>query len=264
MHSQLADLPLIIAAFLIVFLVPALAILGLLLLRRHIGFEALVVNNEVAGFKYATLGVAYAVLVTFLLVSVWEKFEQAQDAVEREATALIGLYRMAETLPEADFASVRTELSGYLDQVIESEIPAMQAGHTTNFAEGAQAIDSVGRSVLQMPSLDLIPEAVLDHLLTGYLELIDARRVRIAAADGALPPVLWWMVVIGGFIAVSFTFFFASPNVIAQSAMTGMLSAVIMSLVFSTVMINHPYVGDIIVSFSPYEDAQSILAAAPG
>ena len=264
MHAQLADLPLTIAALLIIVLIPALAILGLVYLRQRLGFEALVVNNEVAGFKYATMGVAYAVLTTFLLVSVWERFEQAEDAVQDEATALISLYRLAETLPPADFASVRRELIGYLEHVIAVEVPAMQGARDTGFSEGARITDAIGRSILQMPDLRAVPEPVLDHLLTSYLQIIDARRVRIAAADGALPSVLWWMVVVGGLICVGFTAFFASPNVVAQSIMTGLLSVIIMSLVFSTVMINHPYVGDIVVAFDPYAEARAIIGADPG
>ena len=259
MDTQLADLPVVLAALLIIVLIPVLAIVGLVVLRQRVGFEALVVNNEVAGFKYATLGVAYAVLATFLMVSVWQKFEEAQAAVDREATALFGLFHLAETLPPAEFDEIRGLLFDYLDQVIDAEIPRMQTGGT-DYGDGARALDALGRAVLQTAALSEVPTPILDNLITAYVDTIDARSARILAAQGALPEILWWFVVIGGLICVGFTFFFASQNIVAQAAMTGLLSVVIMSLVFTTVMMNRPFVGDITVELNGYEDTRSMIA----
>jgi hypothetical protein len=45
-----------------------------------VGFERLVSNNEVAGFKFAALGVGRAVLLGFAVVTVWEKSKATQEA----------------------------------------------------------------------------------------------------------------------------------------------------------------------------------------
>jgi hypothetical protein len=49
-----------------------LAMLGPALIRRYVALDCLTVNNEIAGFKFATVGVLYAVLLAFV-VMVWEK-----------------------------------------------------------------------------------------------------------------------------------------------------------------------------------------------
>jgi hypothetical protein len=41
------------------------AMCGPVLIRRRIGLERLTSNNEIAGFKFATVGVIYAVLLAF-------------------------------------------------------------------------------------------------------------------------------------------------------------------------------------------------------
>jgi hypothetical protein len=51
------------------------AMCGPVLMRRQIGLERLASNNEIAGFKFATVGVTYAVLLTFAVIVVWEKFQ---------------------------------------------------------------------------------------------------------------------------------------------------------------------------------------------
>lgn len=261
MHVQLADLPVLVAALLIVALIPGLVIASLVMLRRRVGFETLVVNNEVAGFKYATLGVAYAVLTTFLLVAVWDRFEQAEEAVDRESTALLSLHQLSETLPPTHFQPIRDHLAAYLERVLAAEVPSMQAGAGV-FDEGAEQLDPLGRTILHTAASPELPAPVLHQLIAVYLDVIEARRARIAAADGALPALLWWMVVIGGLITVGFTVFFASPNFIAQAAMSGLLSAVIMSLVFATIMVNHPFVGDIAVDLSPYQEVHATITGS--
>ena len=56
-------------------------------IRRWIGLERLSVNNEVAGFKFATIGVLYAVLLGFAVIVVWQRFNDAENAVAQEAGA---------------------------------------------------------------------------------------------------------------------------------------------------------------------------------
>ena len=54
-----------------------LAMLGPIVVRRRLGLEWLSTNNEVAGFKFATIGVLYAVLLGFAVIVVWEEFNGA-------------------------------------------------------------------------------------------------------------------------------------------------------------------------------------------
>jgi hypothetical protein len=57
--------------------IPVAAALAALLIRRGIGFERLVLSNEVAGYQYSTLGVMCAVLLALAIVAVWADFREA-------------------------------------------------------------------------------------------------------------------------------------------------------------------------------------------
>ncbi len=46
--------------------------------RRYVTLEKLTAHNEIAGFKFATVGVLYAVLLAFAIIVVWEKFSAAE------------------------------------------------------------------------------------------------------------------------------------------------------------------------------------------
>ncbi len=258
MQILVADLPAFVAALILIVLIPGLAIGVVLFVHRRVGFEALVVNNEVAGFKYATLGVAYAVLVTFLMVAVWEKFDEAQAAIDDEATALFGLHHFADVMPPDQRAGVHGAMADYINAVIDTELPLMQEGRT-RFGADSETLQRLLRSVLDTATSDAGSDAVLETMVEAYHTIADARSRRIDAAKGSLTPILWWLVVLGGLITVGFTFFFGSANVPARAAMTGLLSSVIMSLVFTTVMMNHPFVGDIAVDLGAYEALRGLI-----
>jgi len=82
-----AGLPLWVAAILLVVLPTIAAMCGPVLMRRRIGLERLTSNNEIAGFKFAAVGVIYAVLLAFAVFVVWGKFNDAETAVVQEAGA---------------------------------------------------------------------------------------------------------------------------------------------------------------------------------
>ncbi|HKQ99153.1 MAG TPA: hypothetical protein VJT09_00690, partial [Pyrinomonadaceae bacterium] len=77
-----------------------LAHLGLHLVRRKVPLTTLQAHHEVAGFIIGVLGAIYAVLLAFVVVVVWNQFEDAKAAVGREANKLNDLARMAEGFPD--------------------------------------------------------------------------------------------------------------------------------------------------------------------
>ena len=100
MISFLTRQPLWLSGLLLVGLATALAMLGPSLVRRYVTLEKLTTNHEVAGFKFAVVGVLYAVLVAFAIIVVWEKFNEAENNVAQEAGAAATVYRLSQGVGE--------------------------------------------------------------------------------------------------------------------------------------------------------------------
>jgi hypothetical protein len=90
----LSTLPLWVSCLLLVVLPTFLAMSGPVLIRRRVALERLTTNNEIAGFKFATVGVIYAVLLAFAVIVVWERFADGEAAVLQEAGAAATFYRL--------------------------------------------------------------------------------------------------------------------------------------------------------------------------
>lgn len=51
------------------------------------------------------------------------------------------------------------------------------------------------------------------------------------ASEGTVPGATWFVLFLGAVLTMSFTFFFGTQNVVTQSAMTGVLAALIFSAI---------------------------------
>ncbi|MEZ5787098.1 MAG: hypothetical protein R3D62_11675 [Xanthobacteraceae bacterium] len=72
-----------------------------LLARWRFGIDRLVVNHEVAGFKYAVVSVAYAVLLAFVVFGVWSELDRTNRSRRRRSgTILPSFSRSSYNFPE--------------------------------------------------------------------------------------------------------------------------------------------------------------------
>src|SRR5262245_29190937 len=111
-------------SILIVAVIPLLAVAGALLVRRWVTVEVLERHNDVAGFIYAVIGVLYAVLLGFTAIIVWERFDEAQTNVEKEANELGDLFRNAQAFADAKFREeLATNVRSYGSIVVENGWP---------------------------------------------------------------------------------------------------------------------------------------------
>ncbi len=107
------------------------SMLGPALVRRCVALDRLTINNEIAGFKFATVGVLYAVLLAFVIIVVWEKFSEAEANVVREAGAAENLYRLSQGLGDFSGPDLRKAVGTYLKAAMADDWPAMDKGACT-------------------------------------------------------------------------------------------------------------------------------------
>src|SRR4051812_21824674 len=77
-----------------------LAIAGVAFLQRSVNRDELRESQEVAAAIYAVIGTIYAVILAFVVVVVWEQFNDADRVVHEEASHLGNLRQMAQAFPE--------------------------------------------------------------------------------------------------------------------------------------------------------------------
>jgi len=228
----------------VVVVVPTLlAMAGPTIIRRWVRLDTLSINNEVAGFKFATVGVLYAVLLAFAVILVWEHFSNAEGNVTREAGAAATIYRLIDGLEGEPARTLRASLTTYLETAVREEWPAMENGRES--AAVTKALDGVYAAALGYRPTDPRGVALLNAILLQLDQVTEARRARLLKAHGIVPAIVWVVLCTGAVITIGFTFFFGTRNVRAQSLMTGGLALLVTSALLIVVAIDHPFSGSV-------------------
>jgi Na+/melibiose symporter-like transporter len=251
MSLYLSELPLWAEIVLLVVLPTIAAMCAPILLRRSIGYERLATNNEIAGFKFAVVGVVYSVMVAFAVIVVWERFNDAEIAVAQEAGASATLFRLAVG-PEPGVAAVRAALDDYLKAAIDRDWPAM--AQETRSREAKQALDGLYAAMLRLAADGSRQPPVLLEMFKQLDAVTQARRARLHLAAGAVPEIIWLVLTCGAALTVGFTFFFGTKNLPAQVMMTGILSLLVFMALLVIVSIDHPFTGPSSVGSEPLQN----------
>jgi hypothetical protein len=103
----------------------SLSILGLYLVRQMVPLERLKQNHEVAGFTFGVIGAFYGLLLAFVIVAAWERFDHADAMVQTEAMSLASLYRISKGFPQPLQHNLQQALRYYALHAINVEWPQM-------------------------------------------------------------------------------------------------------------------------------------------
>jgi hypothetical protein len=231
---------------LLLFLLTALAMTGPALIRRFFEVEQLRSNNEVAGFKYAVIGVLYAVLLAFVVVITWERFYDAEKALAAEAGTAATIFRLSGGLDETSAARLRANMAAYLQSVLADDWPAMAGGRSSPVT--TRVLSDLYEELVHYRPADLHDADMQKDLLSELDQMTRARRERLVMAEGTVPNVIWFVIFLGAALTIVFSFFFGIRNVLVQSLMTGVLAAIIFSAILVVVAIDRPYTGAVTVS----------------
>lgn len=245
--------PSVLLGTLFVLVAVAASVGGLWFVRNRTEPELLKSHNDVAGFIIAVVGVLYGVLLAFVVVVVWERFDEAGAIADREADLVLALYRDAAAF-QPESSDLRASIRSYARSVIEDEWPAMAMSQRDDERTDATVVALLAayRSVGPGPPQD---QVFLEGSVERIGEIAEARRARILASSSQLPGPMWVLVLVGSAIMIGFTYFFAVPSFPAHALMVAALSAMIALTIFLLVSLTFPFTGDVAVSATAMREA---------
>ena len=217
------------------------AVAGLALVQRLVPPERREGQNDVAGFIFAVLGIAYAVLLAFVVVAVWQDYKTAQTNVESEAHELAGVYFLASRLPEPQRTRLQDLARTYAGVVVKEEWPMMERGQTSPRVDSL--VSRLRSTLLGFDPHTKGEQVLYEQGLTRLHDVADARRSRLLEVREGIPRLLWVVLVGGGVITVSFTYLFGLRSNVAHSLMVAALTLVICGILFTIGEFDYPFSG---------------------
>lgn len=243
MIAWFESLPTAVAGFVFVgaFLVSTLA-MGYLV-AKFTSQKVRAEHNDTAGFILAVIGVVYAVLLAFVAIGVWERFQVAEMRSYEEAGAIASVYRAATSFPNPD--RLQSLLRRYVRSVIEDEWPLMQSGARLGISDDlTEQADRIVRALpVTSPGLANIQAQMLSSMETALMD----REMRLTIDFVGISGLMWFVLVVGAYLTVAFTYLFGFHRTIMQFLMIGTLSLMIGLVLFLVLALDYPYRGGISV-----------------
>jgi Protein of unknown function (DUF4239) len=240
-----------LSSIVIMVVAEVLAIGVLLIAHSIISVEFRRQHNDLTGFVIAVVGVVYAVLLAFIAVVTWESYTRADEIAVEEATYAGNLYRDSVGLPEQIAGPLRTDLRRYIEDVIKQEWPVQRAGNVPG--TGWPMLEDMQIRIARFEPQTAGQTVVQQEWLHTLNQLYAARRHRLLAAQGHVPAIGWWVIVLGGLVTIGCTYLFGADRLPMQMILTAAVTAILTLNVILIVQLDYPFRGAVSVSSEAYE-----------
>jgi hypothetical protein len=215
---------------------------GLIWFRHVVPQTDELTHNDVAGPIIGTVGTILAVILSFLLVMVWQEYDGAAATVAQEASAVGDLYHLGGYFPPDISKRLHSTLLDYVDAVVAEEWPAMRDGRTSPTARNAalRALAIVAKYQPQSAQQQTLQQSALSAAGT----VIDSRRDRLFDNQQGIPIFFWVGNLILASITIGFCFIFRVRKQTVHLVMTLGLTAVIATIFVLIALFDYPFRGE--------------------
>jgi hypothetical protein len=221
----------------------ALAAAGLLLARSPRTGKFRSASNDFAGPIMATLGTILAVMLSFMVITVWQQYDQSAQIVQTEADEISNLYHEVSVFHQPDRNRIHGAIEHYVDVVIDREWPLMRDGRSSQMAHRA-AYDVVTLIESYEPKTLGQQTAQADALHHAHA-FMDARGNRLFENQESVPPLLWVVMIFIAAVTLGSSYFFYVEDIRAHLLMTAAVGAVIGAIFVVIAELDLPFRGDL-------------------
>jgi len=197
--------------------------------------------NTLVGLLLSTFALYYGVLLALLSIAVFANYDKAKDSVGQEATSLIALYRDINGYPEPIRTSMAETLRRYVDEEAGPGWREQQQDRASR--SGMMLVDDLNRQLLSFkPNREAGEDVLHRETLRAFGEFVERRRTRIQAAGTSVPPVIWYVVLIGAALNVFILWLFDLKRT-SHFIIGGVLTIFIGLVVYMVAVLDQPFRG---------------------
>jgi len=202
------------------------------------------------------MGLLFGLIVGFLAAQVWSDAGKAQDAVNREASALRSVVLLAHAFPGAREKEMIALVRQQIRTAVDDEWPAMADQRETLAVVSTPLADALQLAVGLSPRTDGQRDAQRE-IVTSLQSALDARRQRIIVSESSVNWVKWMGVILVALLTLIAIAFVHSGNRLTAALAMSLFSAAVAASLMLIVAQAHPFSGpfavrpDVLIQVSP-------------
>lgn len=216
-------------------------------------------HNEVTGFLFLAIASFYALLLSFIVLIVWEELNDTRQTVTREGSSAMGLYRDIKFYP--DTLASQQLMAVYLDyvyNVIDDEFPGMAEMQTSR--KTPESFDKVFYHLEHLQPQTPFQIQLVSEMFTNLNALAMNRGLRLATMETEIAPPLWLPIILGALLTLLCAMLLDIEHKRMHIVLNAMLGAFIGTFLFIIILLDHPYAG----SFNIQPDAYLHIFTSEG
>lgn len=234
--------------------------LAVYFVRRVNREELMQQNNEAAGQVFTIVGGLHAVLIAFVLISLFDGVATAEQATFKEADGLVAASWAADSLPEPARSQVKSLSVSYVDRVVRDEWPRLIEGDAHVGQEGWDDLARMRSLVSSTQADSEWQNGQKIEAATKLWDVYQARQQRLTTAgSGGVSTVMWFALLAGSVMSVALPLMFGGPRKITHIVIVSILAGALALLLFATHQLQNPYGGGAQVSPEAFMSALARL-----
>lgn len=230
-------------------------LVGRTLISRTVG-RAESYKGEAVGDFVAATSILFGLIAALLTVAVWQNYTDLDTRVSQEASSLGAMYRLALELPQP----TRDELTGNIKKLtydtMSIEWEEQRHGIKANRPD---LLNAIRTTILQFKPTSSGESNLQSAVEAEFAKMYELRRHRRHDVDAGVPGALYAVVLIGGLATVALTWLLPVSRVRMHIVMNAIVSAMIGMIVFTIILVDHPFRGAISIGPEAFEDAFNFL-----
>lgn len=204
--------------------------------------------NDFISASQHLLCIIYGVLLAFIVVFSWQSYTTLKDNLQKEAIALMDVWRDAEAFGPKDQQLFTQAVIYYLKSIHESEWPVMKKGETPVINNAYSHLWKTAGNFNPKTDSQKIFYA---NLIQELSDVNSYRRARLLAISTPTPSVLWVFLIGGAFYIVLLTSLYHVSYKL--NLFVVILQGTIMVFAFYLISnFNHPFEGALAITDSDY------------
>ncbi len=215
-------------------------------------------HNNLIGWQLSIIGTIYAVILGFMLYTVWTNFGQADLNADAEANALVNIFHLSSGLPAQQQAELKQFAHSYAGAVLQQDWPAM--AQDQDLPQQSRRIHrAMWLTLMSVKAASPTEITAEDHAISELSSLAEHRRIRQQQSKSRIPSVLWAVLLIGGGITIVSSCLFGSENDLLHIIQVAAISLLITLVLVAIGDIDRPFQGSVHVAGSAFRRAQQSM-----
>jgi len=200
-------------------------------------------NNEVGAPIFSIVGLIFSIILGFMIPAVYSDFEAAASSVSQESNEMEVLYRLTLEAPEPTRTDIQAGLVKYAQLVVSKEWDLMARSQSSPDVDAA--LDRLWQMQRNFQPANNIELALRNQMFEQVHRITDRRHNRLLDSRTQLEPIMWFMLISGGFITIAFSLFIRAANDRNQAIMVGIMASMIGFGLLIVMVLDSPFTGSV-------------------